>query len=180
MSLSKAESCRLCGSPGELTQCAWCEKRLKRGVITAYCKLCLDDPRKMEGAGRLEKAHGTAQDELHCNVCLICERQQAEDQLIRTVGGPTPEQLLKKLAVATPWFVTLAQASPEDKLSAHLRLKRRMDFTTTEQELSASLAMHDPMAAFVVDRLGGQDRNTVGSKTLEAFVTHKVPSIMYK
>ena len=61
-----------------------------------------------------------------------------------------------------------------------MRLKRRMDFTTTESELSESLSLHDPIAAFVVDRLGGHDKNSVGAKTLEAFVTQKVPSIKYK
>ena len=134
----------------------------------------------MEGAGHLERADASATEVLHCNLCLIYERQQAQDLLVKTVGGPTPTQLLQMLADSKAWYLVLAQATPEEKLSAHMRLKRRMDFTTTEQELSQSLSLHDPIAAFVVDRLGNQDSNSVGAKTLEAFVTQKVPSIKYK
>ena len=115
---------------------------LQRGFGTAACAVCMTSARKLEGIGKLEATSTSDPQLLHCNMCLTHERQVLEDQLIREVGGPSPQELLAVLALKMPWFLVLSKASPEAKLTALSKLKRQMEHASTDRELGMGLANH--------------------------------------
>ena len=122
--------------------------------------------RKMVAIGKLESASSTDPQQLHCNLCLTHEQQELEDQLIREVGGPSPEDLLRVISSKMPWFLELSKASAEAKLTALAKLKRQMDHTSTDRELGLGLASGDPLAVYFMDKLD-KDPKSVSSTALE-------------
>ena len=119
--------------------------------------------RKMVAIGKLEAVSSTDPQMLHCNLCLTHEQQELEDQLIREVGGPSPEDLLRVISSKMPWFLDLSKASPEAKLTALAKLKRQMDHTSTDRELGLGLASGDPLAVYFMDKLD-KDPKSVSAK----------------
>ena len=100
--------------------------------------------------------------------------------MIKSVGGPSPADILRCVSDNAPWYITLARASAEDRLAAHFKVKRRLDFTSSAKELSDSLALQDPMAAIVLSTVSAAHNNPLCAKAVDAFVNAKCPAIKYK
>ena len=86
-------------------------------------------------------------------MCLTHEQQELEDKLIREVGGPSPEDLLRVISTKMPWFLDLSKASAEAKLAALAKRKRQMDHASTDRELGLGLASGDALAVYFMDKL---------------------------
>jgi hypothetical protein len=183
MAVKPGVSCQACGAEEALSQCMSCKSRLSRGFQIAVCSDCKTDSRKLEAIGRFKGGSSTEEAQLHCNMCITHERQQEEERLIQAVGGPSPNELLRTIAGKMPWYLVIAKATPEEKLAAHQKLKRRLDFSSTERELFASLETESPqaaMAAFVVQQAASSGNNAAAARLVDSFVHSKVPSIKYK
>ena len=180
MPVNDAPCCVACGADANLSQCAQCASRLQRGQKQAVCKDCGADKRAMESIGQFKAASSTSQLELHCNLCIQFEKRSQEDKLISVVGGPSPAEILSTIAFGMPWFLVLAQASNEEKLSALVKLKRKIDFTTPEREIAGNLANGDPLAAFLMVQVADKSPSEATKKTMEAYMATKVPSLKYK
>ena len=183
MAVKQNVACQLCGSDVNLLQCESCKTRLTRGFQSAVCQDCKNDARRFDAFAKLKPSSSTAPAQIHCNLCVAFERQRDEDQLLQAVGGPSQTDMLKSIAFAQPWFLVLSRATAEEKLVAHRKLKRRLDFTTTEQELFAALendSPHAAMTAFVVQQVAASGNNPAATRLVDSFVHAKVPSIKYK
>ena len=66
------------------------------------------------------------------------------------------------------------------KLSALVKLKRKIDFTTPEREIAGNLANGDPLAAFLMCQVADKSPSESTRKTMEAYVATKIPSLKYK
>ena len=97
----------------------------------------------------------------------------AEDEMIRSVGGTSPEDILRCVAAHAPWYMTLARASPAEKLAAHYRVKQQVDFTSSARELADSMAHDNPMAAIIVSTMSQPGASMLATKAMDAFVTAK-------
>ena len=124
----------------------------------------------MKTLGELTATSSTAPLAFKCSLCAEHENRAQEDKLLSIVGGPSPEQLLYTVAKAHTWFLTLAQASNDDKLAALIKLKRRLDFTTSERELAEGLSKHDAVAAFLVTQTNIAGASESTRKTMEALL----------
>ena len=173
MSVKDAPCCVGCGVDVDLSQCSQCASRLQRGLKQAVCKDCGADKRAMESIGQFKAASSTSQLELHCNLCIQHEKRSQEDKLISVVGGPSPAEILSTIALGMPWFLVLAQASNEEKLSALVKLKRKIDSATPEREIAGNLANGDPLAAFLMCQVADKSPSQSTKKTMDAYVATK-------
>ena len=98
---------------------------------------------------------------------------------MQQVGGPSPTDLLRQVAQSAPWFLVLARATPEEKLTALGKLKRQLDHTSDDQELVHGVANHDPIAAFLLQQRG-LGASSANNKAVEVYVHSKVPTIKFK
>ena len=181
MAVQDASNCQACGATSNLVHCEACKSRLSQGMAVGVCLQCRQDPRKMEAVGRIQASGSTNAAQLLCNLCIVHERQKQEDLLIQTVGGPTPTDLLRSIAASRSWFLVLSRATPEAKLSALGKLKRQIDFTTTERELANGLAAKDPMTALFMTGLNNAaTAHETCTRAMEVYVNARVPTIKYK
>lgn len=127
----------------------------QKGYKGAICAECMPDERKVEGIGKLMSSTNIqAPTFSRCSPCIVAERQGDEDAFLRSVGGPSPQEVLRSIAASHAWFLRLARASLDDKLAAHYEPKRRQDINTSERGSAHSLANHDPMGAMLLNNLG--------------------------
>ena len=61
-----------------------------------------------------------------------------------------------------------------------MKVKRRLDFTATAQELANNLSSADTMAALMMQNLTAGSSNPLAQKAMDAYVSSKCPSIKYK
>ena len=171
--------CQVCGRDESLVQCSACTERLRdRGVRISVCSTCLTDERLFEGIAKLLPASSTDGFNFICNICVASNRHAERDRLLRLVGGPSPEELLDTIAGKAPSHLVLKAAAPEELMTALTKVKRKLDYSTTSKELADSLAMRDPLAV-VVAAMHKED-NPLTTKTMEAYVAAKAPSIKFK
>ena len=113
MPVQDASACQACGANENLIQCGTCKDRLAQGFAIGVCLNCRSDLRKMEAVGKVQAGGSADAPTLRCNLCIVHERQVQEELLVRTVGGPTPTDLLRPIANSHKWFLTLSRATPE-------------------------------------------------------------------
>ena len=133
----------------------------------------------MEALGTMQPSSSTQAAEFLCLLCSVHLRQVEEDLLVQQVGGPSPTDLLRQVAQSAPWFLVLARATPEEKLTALGKLKRQLDHTPNDQELVNGVANHDPIAAFLLQQRG-LGASPANNKAVEVYVHSKVPTIKFK
>jgi hypothetical protein len=88
------------------------------------------------------------------------------------------------VAKSCPWFLTLAAATHDAKLSAHFKIKRRLDFTSSSREIADSLANNDATASLLMQNCAQASAHPAMKATMdramEAFVASKCPALKYK
>ena len=101
--------------------------------------------------------------------------------MIASVGGPTPDEILKTVARTAPWFLVLRRASDSELLTALNKMKRRADFASAAQELAEGLgAQGAMMPALLLQNLSTGAADPLCRKALDHYVVSKCPSIKYK
>ena len=180
MAVSDNKNCSVCGKSDNLSQCAKCDTRLSAGLRVAICSRCAADPRRAPAAGKFESASSVSPPQFVCTLCHIHAQQAAEDEMLRSVGGPSPEDVLRCVAAHAPWYLVIARATPDEKLAAHYKVKRQVDFTSSARELADSMAHDNPMAAIIMSTMGQPGASVLATKAMDAFVTAKCPTIKYK
>ena len=181
MSTAESTACIVCGSKQGLTQCNNCAVRLNNtGFSVAVCAVCVADDVMLVAAGKMLKDDIQGSAIFRCNPCWHAEKRQKQEALLKAVGGSTPTDILRSVAATAPWFLVLKQASSDELLTALMKVKRRMDFTSTAQELADSLAANDAMAAVLVHTAAISSAESLTRKAMDAFVSSKCPSIKYK
>ena len=119
MASAAGASCVSCGGDANLVQCLKCADRLKnKGTITAVCKVCFDDDQMLDAVGVRAASGSASSDAFHCRPRAIFVKRAQDEQLIDTVGGMQPRDILKTVAQTAPWFLTLRRAEPDKLLSA--------------------------------------------------------------
>ena len=160
MSTVEGIACVACGATDELHQCTTCTSRLlNKGVSASICKNCFADASVLEAVGKMQADGSNGEPSFLCMPCVFYLKRRAEEQLLATVGGPSPADVLKIIAKSAPWYLTIRQASDEEKLNALTKLKRRLDFTSTSRELANGLANYDPMSALLLQNLASSGSN---------------------
>ena len=162
-------------------QCLKCADRLKnKGIITAICKSCFDDDQLLDAVGVRAASGSASSDAFHCRPCAIFVKRALDEQLIDSVGGMQPRDILKTVAQTAPWFLTLRRAEPDKLLSALNKLKRRTDFNATSTELANGLAARDALPALLLHSFSSGSSDPLCQRALETYVTSKCPSIKFK
>ena len=181
MPAANGAACIACGGDANLVQCLQCKDRLKdKGVISAICQVCFDDDTLLETVG-IRAASGSASPAgFHCRPCALFVKRLQDEQLINTVGGMEPREILKTVAHTAPWFLTLRRAEPDKLLSALNKLKRRTDFNATSTELANGLAARDALPALLLHSFSSGSSDPLCQRALETYVTSKCPSIKFK
>ena len=180
MAVTDSANCAVCGKGENLSQCAKCDTRLSAGLRVAICSICAADPRKATAAGKFEAASSVSTPQFVCALCTVHAQHAAEDEMIRSVGGPSPEDILRCVAAHAPWYMVIAKATPDEKLAAHYKVKRQVDFTSSARELADSMAHDNPMAAIIMTTMSQPGASSLATKAMDAFVTAKCPTIKYK
>ena len=181
MATAEGVACVACGETDELLQCPTCTSRLSnKGVSAAICPKCLADGSILEAVGKIQSGSSSGSPAFLCMPCVIYNKRREEEQLLAAVGGPSPTDVLKTIAKSAPWYLTIRQASDEEKLNALTKLKRRLDFTSTSRELANGLANYDPMSALLLQNLASSGSNPICMQAMDAFVASKCPSVKYK
>ena len=162
-------------------QCGKCAERLKgKGAVTAICKICFGDDQLLDSVGVRAASGSSTNNEFHCRPCAIFVKRLLDEQLIDTVGGMEPRDVLKTVARSSPWFLTLRRAEPDMLLTALNKLKRRTDFNATSTELANGLAARDALPALLLQSFSSGSADPLCQRALETYVTSKCPSIKYK
>ena len=181
MPLSNGQACSACGETNDLIQCKKCIERMaNKGVSAAICKPCLRDPEKVADVGKRADSGSTTSEDFLCRPCITFEKRQLDEQLLASVGGPSPNEILKSIANARPWYMTIRRASPEQLLTALSKLKRRTTFASTANELAEGLASKEVVPALLLQSLSSHSADPLCHRALESYVTSKCPSIKYK
>ena len=180
MAVGDSSNCAVCGKDQNLSQCSKCETRLTAGLRVAICNTCAADPRRATAAGKFEATSSVESPKFVCTLCTVHAQHAAEDEIIRSVGGPSPEDILRCVAAHAPWYMTIGKASPDEKLAAHYKVKRQVDFTSSVRELADSMAHDNPMAAIIMSTMSQPGASSLATKATDAFVTAKCPTIKYK
>ena len=123
MATAEGIACVACGETDELRQCTTCTLRLaNKGVSAAICSKCFADGSVLEAVGKMQNGGSSDTPAFLCMPCVFFNKRREEEQLLAAVGGPSPADVLKTIAKSAPWYLTIRQASDEEKLNALTKL----------------------------------------------------------
>ena len=178
MVTAASTSCIVRGVAQTLTQCDGCAGRHNNtGYSIAVCSSCKADDVMLVAAWKFLKDDVQKTSSFRCNPCLHADKHQKQGALLKAVGGSSPTDILRSVAATAPWFLVLKQASNDELLTALMKVKRRMDFTSTAQELADSLAANDAKAAVLVHTAAISSAESLTRKAMNACVSSKCPSM---
>ena len=136
MAPSDASVCMACGANAGLSQCVYCVTRLvDKGIKTAICDTCIKDTTAVDSVETILSSGSATTPDVQCRPCLIAEKRIQEAALMSAVAGPSPQEILQTVAATAPWFLVLRRTTDEDKTAALIKVKTKLDFNSTAQEL---------------------------------------------